>query len=505
MRYCLVGILFALLTVSAIARDLPLHLIQLPPGFKIALYSDEVPNARSMSMSPSGTLFVGSRQAGQVYALRDDDHDGRAEKVYVLASDLNYPNGVAFRNGALYVSEINRILRFDDIEYSLGRPPQPVVISTDFPSDSHHGWKFIRIGPDNKLYVPIGAPCNVCIEYGYGVVTSLDLDGTNHEVYAEGVRNTVGFDWHPDSKELWFTDNGRDMLGDDVPPDELNHAAHKGQHFGFPHCHAGEVVDPEFGLGHSCKEYTSPVQKLGAHVASLGMRFYTGDMFPAQFKKQIFIAEHGSWNRSSKSGYRISLVRLKGNKAIAYEIFAQGWLQGQEAWGRPVDIEHMRDGSLLVSDDKAGAIYRIYYEGSQSAQTIRLPSAVQSTEQPAVPAIQAASVAGQQKAKPSPAKSGNNGHRSNQRTSPTGQDAKLAQPPADIHEKLLQQKQQRSGQGENSKQQLKTVQQGESETPRTDEASPPDELIEKIRQRTEQTNNVPVDPFAPVKKQVVEP
>lgn len=226
----------------------------------------------------------------------------------------------------------------------------------------------MRIGPDKKLYVPIGAPCNVCLEYGYAAITRLNLDGSQHESYAKGVRNTVGFDWHPDTKELWFTDNGRDQLGNDTPPDELNRAPKSDLHFGFPYCHGGKVLDPEYGLGHSCKEYVAPVQNLGAHVAALGMRFYTGKMFPAFYKKQIFIAEHGSWNRSKKSGYRISLVRLKGNKAISYEPFVQGWLQGETAWGRPVDVEVMADGSMLVSDDKAGAIYRITYHGNAGSQ-----------------------------------------------------------------------------------------------------------------------------------------
>ena len=353
---------------SAIARDLPLNLIKLPTDFKIELYAAHVPGARSMSMSPTGILFVGSRHAGKVYAIQDSNQDGRGDKVYVIAQGLDTPNGVAFHNGSLYVAEVSRIIRFDNIENRLANPLPPVVVSVDFPSEQHHGWKFIRVGPDEKLYVPIGAPCNVCLEYGYAVITRLNLDGSQHEIYAEGIRNTVGFDWHPDSKELWFTDNGRDQMGDDLPPDELNHAADEGLHFGFPYCHGGEILDPEFGLGHGCSEYVAPVQKLGAHVASLGMRFYSGDMFPSRYQKQIFIAEHGSWNRSKKSGYRISMVSLKGKQAMSYVAFAEGWLQGQKAWGRPVDIENMADGSLLVSDDLAGAIYRIYYVGKQSGK-----------------------------------------------------------------------------------------------------------------------------------------
>ena len=346
----------------AMAATPSLQQIKLPPKFTISLYADDVPDARSLALAPGGTVFVGTRRAGKVYALQDRDGDGRAERRFIIASGLNMPNGVAVHNGALYVAEVDRILRFDQIETRLADPPQAVIVSDDFPSDRHHGWKFIRIGPDEKLYVPIGAPCNVCMEYGYAAITRLNLDGSEHEIFAEGVRNTVGFDWHPLSKELWFTDNGRDEMGDDQPPDELNRATRQGQHFGFPYCHGGDVLDPDLGLGHGCSEYTPPVQKLGAHVAALGMRFYTGQMFPKEYRHQVFIAEHGSWNRSSKVGYRISLVKLQGNKAVSYTPFATGWLQNESAWGRPVDIEVMPDGSLLVSDDSAGAIYRIGYE-----------------------------------------------------------------------------------------------------------------------------------------------
>jgi len=507
MQKWLTGIVLALVILPAGARELPLNQISLPAGFHISLYSGEVPNARSMSISPSGTLFVGSRHAGKVYAVLDRDQDGQADKVYVIASGLNSPNGVAFYNGALYVAEINRILRFDDIEYHLHRPPTPIVISTDFPADTHHGWKFIRIGPDNKLYVPIGAPCNVCIEYGYAVITRLNLDGTQHENYASGVRNTVGFDWHPDTKDLWFTDNGRDMLGDDLPPDELNRASDEGQHFGFPYCHGGEVIDPEFGLGHSCSEYVPPVQKLGAYVAALGMRFYTGKMFPNEYHKQVFIAEHGSRNRSTKTGYRISMVRLKGNKAVSYESFAQGWLQGQQAWGRPVDIEQMPDGSLLISDDKAGAIYRIYYDENKLASPVVIPATQtsfqskpmqehkteQTIRQPQIqqrvqPEIQAPSQQQPPKQKTVTA---------------VNKQSKSPEPPKGIHERLIQDK---------NNQQVETIENEISEPPESGavetqvykENGPPAELIEKIRKRAEQEKSDSVDPFAPVKKQVID-
>jgi glucose/arabinose dehydrogenase len=350
---------------TAVLDSLPGE-IRLPPGFKIGIYARNVPNARSMALSPNGTLFVGTRQVGNLYAVLDHNQDYQADEVLTLQRGMNSPNGVAFRDGALYVAEINRVLRYDNIEASLPNLPAPIIINDDFPSDGHHGWKFIRFGPDGRLYVPVGAPCNVCETEGspYGKITSIAPDGSDYQVFAEGVRNSVGFDWHPETGELWFTDNGRDLLGDDVPPDELNYAPQAGLHFGFPYCHGGTVPDPEFGSQHPCEAFTPPAQQLGPHVASLGMRFYTGDMFPEEYRNQIFIAEHGSWNRSIPIGYRVSLVRLEGNQAVSYEVFAEGWLQNNgQAWGRPVDVQLLPDGSLLVSDDQAGAIYRIWYEG----------------------------------------------------------------------------------------------------------------------------------------------
>ncbi len=358
--------LFMLGSTAGAGRDadLPLEKIKLPPGFEISVYAYPVPNARSMALSPKGILFVGTRTEGKVYAVIDRDRDNKADEVITLARGLNMPNGVAFRDGALYVAEVNRVLRFDRIEARLKNPPRPVVINDRYPSDQHHGWKFIRFGPDGKLYVPIGAPCNICEASGYAVITRINPDGSGKEVFAKGVRNTVGFDWHPVTKELWFTDNGRDWLGDDLPPDELNHAPRKGMHFGFPYCHGGDLPDPDYGEFGKCQDFTPPAMKLGPHVASLGMRFYTGEMFPAKYRRQIFIAEHGSWNRSIPIGYRITLVTLKNNRAVGYEPFAEGWLEaGKKAWGRPVDIQVMPDGALLVSDDKAGAIYRISYTG----------------------------------------------------------------------------------------------------------------------------------------------
>ena len=341
-----------------------LNEIQLPPGFEISIYASNVENARSMTLGEKGTLFVGTRKAGKVYAIVDRNRDSKADEIFTLAKGLNMPNGVAFRDGALYVAEVNRILRYDNIEARLNNPPIPVILREDFPSDRHHGWKFIRFGPDGMLYIPVGAPCNNCerADERYATIMRMKPDSTGLEIFAHGVRNTVGFDWNPKTKELWFTDNGRDWLGDDQPPDELNHAPRKGMHFGFPYCHGGIITDPDYGAKRRCSEFVPPALPLGPHVASLGMRFYTGKMFPKEYGDQIFIAEHGSWNRTVPIGYRITLVRLEGNRAVQYQVFATGWLKGGKAWGRPVDVLVMPDGALLVSDDRAEAIYRISYK-----------------------------------------------------------------------------------------------------------------------------------------------
>jgi glucose/arabinose dehydrogenase len=343
--------------------NIPLELVKLPPGFKIDIYATDIPNARSMSLSPQGTLFVGTRKAGKVYAVLDPNGDFRADEVVILAEGLNMPNGVAFRNGSLYVAEVNRIMRYDDIEKQIHFPPKPVVVNNSFPRDRHHGWKYIAIGPDEMLYVPVGAPCNICKKEDprYSTIMRLKLDGSGLEIYAHGVRNTVGFDWHPLTREMWFTNNGRDWMGDDLPPDTLHHAPEKGLHFGFPYCHAGDIPDPKYGNMRQCNEFAKPALKLDPHVAPLGMKFYTGSMFPFQYRNRIFMAEHGSWNRSVPIGYRITMAIFDKNHTPRYEIFAEGWLQNNDAWGRPVDIIVMKDGSLLVSDDRAGVIYRITY------------------------------------------------------------------------------------------------------------------------------------------------
>ena len=339
--------------------------ITLPPGFKIEIYTTDVDGARSMALSENGILFVGTRDVGgSVYAVVDNDNDYKADEVVIVATGLNMPNGVAVKNGDLYVAEGSRIIRFDDIENTYRNNPFPEIVNDNFPTERHHGWKFIRFSPDGKLYVPVGAPCNICLssDERFASIMRMNNDGSQLEIYVHGVRNTVGFDFHPSTNELWFTDNGRDMLGDDIPPDELNNATEQEQHFGYPFWHGSNIPDPEYGSGHTASEFTLPVQELGPHVAALGMRFYTGDMFPSEYKNQIFIAEHGSWNRSEKIGYRVMLVKVNGNTAVSYEPFAEGWLKGESVSGRPVDVQQMPDGSLLISDDYAGVIYRVSYE-----------------------------------------------------------------------------------------------------------------------------------------------
>lgn len=353
--------------------DIRLDQIQLPPGFEITLYAEGIPNARSLALGPKGTLFVGTRTEGTVYAVRDQDGDHRADEVRILARGLHMPNGVAVRGQDLYVAEVSRILRYDNIENRLKTGASdltPVVVTADFPEDEHHGWKYIAFGPDDRLYVPVGAPCNVCLRQDprYASIMRMAPDGTELEIFARGIRNTVGFDWNPKTGVLWFTNNGRDWMGDELPPDTLHRAPNKGLHFGFPYCHGGDIPDPQFGEKRSCDEFAPPAIKLGPHVAALGMKFYTGKMFPPAYQGRVFIAEHGSWNRSVPIGYRITQVRVDENNATNYEVFAQGWLQGATAWGRPVDILVMPDGALLVSDDRAGVIYRISYKTPAETQ-----------------------------------------------------------------------------------------------------------------------------------------
>ncbi|REG59512.1 hypothetical protein B0G80_2271 [Paraburkholderia sp. BL6669N2] len=353
-----------LLTATALPclAALPVDRIKLPPGFHIEVLSDAVPSARAMALSPKGILYIGSLD-GHVYAL--ELQNGRVTARHVIASGLETPAGVAWHQGALYVSAVSKIVRFDAIDTHLNGPPKPVVVIDTLPTETHHGWKFIAFGPDGKLYVPQGAPCNVCLKdrNRFGLIGRMDPDGSHYEIVARGIRNSVGFAWHPATHELWFTDNGRDLLGDDVPDDKLNRAPRAGMDFGFPYCHGGDTSDPEFGKDHPCSAFTPPAVKLGAHVAALGMRFYDGPMFPAAYRNSIFIAEHGSWNRSKKVGYRVVHVVTNPDGSNArQEVFAEGWLQsGETEWGRPADVLPLPDGSLLISDDYAGAVYRVTY------------------------------------------------------------------------------------------------------------------------------------------------
>ncbi|MCI1753375.1 MAG: PQQ-dependent sugar dehydrogenase [Flavobacteriales bacterium] len=345
------------------AGDPRMEDITLPPGFQISVYAENVPNARGMSLGEDGTLYVGSREAGKVYALRDLDHDGHADTLFTIATKLNMPVGVAMHGGDLFVSSVDRIVKLPGIADHLADPPSPVTVCTCFPDKDHHGWKYIAFGPDGKLYVPVGAPCNNCLSEDsiFASITRMNPDGTGLEIIASGVRNSVGFDWDPKDGSLWFTDNGRDMLGDDIPNDELNHLAKEGAHFGYPFCHQGDILDPEYGKGKSCADYTTPAVLLGPHVAALGMKFYRGNMFPEKYRNAIFIAEHGSWNRTTPLGYRVAVAWPQPDGTAITEIFAQGWLKGNTAWGRPVALQELPDGSMLLSDDSADLIYRITY------------------------------------------------------------------------------------------------------------------------------------------------
>lgn len=350
-------------------EGIQLDKISLPDGFKMDVFA-RVNNARAMAWSPNGTLFVSNRGGDKVYAVQDTDGDWKADEKYVIASDLRMPNGVAFKDGSLYVAEVSKLWRFDNVEDDLSNPPTPVMIYDDYPKDGHHGWKYIAFGPDGKLYVPVGAPCNICESKNemYASITRMDPDGSNREVYASGVRNTVGFTWHPETGEMWFTDNGRDMLGNDIPPCELNRVAEAGQHFGYPYCHGGDIKDPEFGDKYPCSDFVKPAQNLGPHVAPLGLKFCSSNTFPSSYKNKIFIAEHGSWNRDQDvghTGHKITMVTEKNGVGVAYEDFATGFLNKETntAWSRPVDILFMEDGSMLVSDDLSGTIFRIWYDG----------------------------------------------------------------------------------------------------------------------------------------------
>ena len=370
MRGALFSAMFVALLQAAVAAALPLETLRVPPGFHVELLTDAVPNARAMALGrhdgARGVVYVGSMRAGKVYAV-ELDH-GRAGAVHTIASGLALPAGVAYRDGNLYVSAVSKILRFDAIDDHLAEPPAARVVTDRLPSEAHHGAKFIGFGPDGRLYVAVGAPCNICKpDARHGVLQRMNADGGGLEVVASGIRNSVGFDWNPLDQSLWFTDNGRDLLSDDLPSDELNRIEKVGADFGYPYCHQGDTPDPEFGAQRPCSDFVAPAAKLGAHVAALGMRFYRGAQFPEAYRNNVFIAEHGSWNRSRKAGYRVVRVALDGaGRVLRQEPFVQGWLQrdgagNESVWGRPADVLPLPDGSLLISDDLAGAIYRVEY------------------------------------------------------------------------------------------------------------------------------------------------
>lgn len=348
--------------------ELHLDKLQLPKGFKVEIYASDIKNARSLCLSPEGTLYVGTRSAGNVYALKDTDGDNRCDKKFTLLTEGNMPNGVAVKDGDLYIAEVNRILKIPAVESRLEDPGTPEVVFDKYPTESHHGWKYIAFGPDGKLYVPVGAPCNICESDSiYATITRINPDGSGMEIVQKGIRNTVGFAWQPGTNNLWFTDNGRDMMGDDIPDCELNHATQERMNFGYPYCHQGDVADPEFGAKHPCSDFTPPAARMGPHTAPLGMTFYTGNMFPAEYKNQILVARHGSWNRTKKSGYDIVFARLDAQgKVTEVKPFIEGWLNptDDDVWGRPVDLEVMPDGSVLISDDFADVIYRVTYSAN---------------------------------------------------------------------------------------------------------------------------------------------
>jgi glucose/arabinose dehydrogenase len=353
---------------SAIPEDkLPIPQLKLPKGFKIEVYASGIPNARTLRLGEKGTVFVGNRLRDKVYAIVEK---GGKREVKVIASGLDRPNGLAFHKGALYVAEGTKISKLENIEDNLDNPPKPVVIYDDLPNHQSHGWRYIGIGPDNKLYINVGAPCNICEPPPTNAqIRRLNLDGSGAEIYARGVRNSVGFDWHPVTKEFYFTEHGRDWLSEDLPEDELNRVTKPGQHFGFPYCHQGNFTDRELGWGRSCDEFEKPVALMGPHSAVLGMRFYTGNMFPSQYKNTIFIARHGSWNRTKKIGGDVVVVKLNKDGTVkSQEPFLTGFLQNNQYSGRPVDVEVMKDGSLLVSDDYAGAVYRVTYATKLAAR-----------------------------------------------------------------------------------------------------------------------------------------
>jgi glucose/arabinose dehydrogenase len=350
---------------------LPVGKLKLPPGFQIEVFAAGLSDARSLRVDDKGNVYVSTRRIDRVYAITD--RAGKRE-IKTIATGLNSPNGIALHNGTLYIAEINKISKIDNIAAQLDNPPKPTVIYDDLPSDTPHGWKFLTVGPDNKLYFNIGAPCNICMPSDkHAQIRRIDLDGKNGEVVAKGIRQIVGMDWHPVLKQLYFTENQRDWLSEDLPQDKLNRITRPGQdNFGFPYCHQGNLPDQQFGWGHNCtSEFTQPIALLGPHSAPLGMRFHTGKMFPAQYRNAVFIVRHGSWNKSKKIGGDVVVAMLNPDGTVkSVEPFITGFLVDNAYIGRPVDMEWLKDGSMLLSDDYDGAVYRITY-GPQKVSMAR--------------------------------------------------------------------------------------------------------------------------------------
>ena len=353
-------ILLALIlpALPSFAADAPkLDGLKIANGRKISVYAYPVPGARSLTLGKDGRVFVGSREKSEVYALLpDSDGDGKSDGIKVVAKGMDTPNGVAYRNGELFVAEVDQVYRIAGADTDQPEKPQPW--GPKFPDKSHHGWKFIAFGPDGWLYVPVGAPCNICHEDEnlFAAIHRVSPDGKTRELVARGIRNTVGFDWQ--GNDLWFTENGRDNMGDNIPADELNRVSKAGQHFGYPFCHAGDILDPEFGKGKKCADYTPPAAKFAAHAAALGMRFLKNQKNKS-INGHALVALHGSWNRSAPIGYEVVQVAMDGKKAGKVTPFVSGFLQGREVTGRPVDVLELADGSILISDDQADAVYRV--------------------------------------------------------------------------------------------------------------------------------------------------
>jgi glucose/arabinose dehydrogenase len=347
--------------LATAADKLPVDKLKVPKGFKVEVYASGIPQARSLRLGDRGTVFVSNRLADKIYAIVEKN--GKRE-VKVIAKDLYRPNGIALHNGTLYIAELSQISKIEKVEDNLDNTPKPTVIYSDLPKDEPHGWKYLTVGPDNKLYFNVGAPCNICMPPPtHAQIRRINLDGSGAEVVARGVRQIVGMDWHPTLKQLYFTENARDWLSEELPNDKLNRLTQPGkENFGYPYCHQGNIPDPEFGWGHSCDEFTKPVALLGPHAAPLGIKFYTGGAFPAEYRGQAFIARHGSWNKTKKIGGDIVVAKLNADGTLkSLEPFLTGFIQDNNYVGRPVDLLVMKDGSLLISDDYAGAIYRVSY------------------------------------------------------------------------------------------------------------------------------------------------